>query len=254
MRIATWNVNSLKVRISQVIEWMEASKCDILAVQETKLENHNFPIKELLNQGFYSSFNGEKQFNGVAIISRYPIKNVINDIPNFEDPQKRVISAIVNDIKIIAIYVVNGESIESSKYIYKMNWLNALINYLDKTIDNNHKLIVLGDFNIAPQDEDIYDPILFKNQVLCSNLERLALQKILNLGLFDSFRLFNKDDKQFTWWDYRNFSFKKNNGARIDHIFINEAVRKITTNVFIDKEPRKNERPSDHTPIIIDLI
>ena len=254
MKIATWNVNSLKVRFEQLTQWLEHSECDVIAIQETKTENHNFPLNELKKLGFYCAFNGEKQYNGVAIISKFPLENITLDIPNFVDNQKRVIGSTINDIRIICVYVVNGESLASDKYIYKLQWIKHLYQYIKTSIMQNNKLIVLGDFNIAPKDEDIYDFILFDNKVLCSKSEREAFQQILALGLHDSFRLFNTDNKQFTWWDYRNMSFKRNLGARIDHILVSDAIKNITKSVTIDKTPRKNDRPSDHTPVIIDLL
>ncbi len=253
MQIATWNVNSLKVRLSQVIDWLQKSNCDVLALQELKLDNAYFPETELKTLGYHCVFNGQKTYNGVAIISKLPISDVICDIPNYEDIQKRVITATVNGVRIMCVYVVNGEAIGSEKFTYKLSWLNALHNYVTASLQQHEKFALLGDFNIAPSDIDVYDPELWDGKILCSADERDLWQKLLNLGLYDSYRLFHMEAKQYSWWDYRNFAFKRKQGLRIDHILINDAVKKITTDCAIDTEPRKNERPSDHAPVIISL-
>ena len=253
MQIATWNVNSLKVRLDQVLDWLKSSNCDVLALQELKLDNDNFPVTRFSDAGYHVVFNGQKTYNGVAIISKYSISEVINDIPNYIDPQKRVISGVINNIRIMCAYVVNGESIGSEKYNYKLTWLNEFHNYVAASLVTHLKLIVLGDFNIAPEDIDLYDPIAWQGQVLCSEPERLAWKRLLELGLYDSFRLFNQDPRQYSWWDYRNFAFRRKIGLRIDHLLISEEVKKIATNCEIDTIPRKNERPSDHTPVVLTL-
>jgi exodeoxyribonuclease-3 len=253
MQIATWNVNSLKVRLPQVIEWLQTSNCDVLALQELKQDNDNFPLKELGELGFHCAFNGQKTYNGVALISKHPIHDITMDIPNYSDIQKRVISATINNIRIICAYVVNGESIGSDKYSYKLEWLNQFHNYIGTTLENNEKLVVLGDFNIAPNDIDVYDPAAFAEQILCSAPERAAWNNLIALGLHDGFRLFNQEPRQYSWWDYRNFAFKRKLGLRIDHILISEEVRQLALKCEIDITPRKNERPSDHTPVVITL-
>ncbi len=253
MQIATWNVNSLKVRLPQVIDWLQTSNCDILALQELKQDNDNFPLKELNELGFHCAFNGQKTYNGVALISKHPIHNITMDIPNYTDVQKRVISATINDIRIICAYVVNGESVGSDKYSYKLEWLNQFHNYIETTLEKNEKLVVLGDFNIAPNDIDVYDPLAFAEQILCSTPERMAWNNFITLGLHDSFRLFNQEPRQYSWWDYRNFAFKRKLGVRIDHILISEEVRQLALKCEIDITPRRNERPSDHTPVVITL-
>lgn len=253
MQIATWNVNSLKVRLPQVIDWLETSNCDILALQELKQDNDNFPLTIFNDLGFHCAFNGQKTYNGVALISKHPIHYIAMDIPNYSDTQKRVISATINGVRVMCTYVVNGESISSDKYSYKLEWLNEFHKYTATTLKNNPKLVVLGDFNLAPHDIDVYDPIAFTGQVLCSDLERLAWNKLLALGLHDSFRLFNKEPRQYSWWDYRNFAFKRKLGLRIDHILISEELKELALKCEIDITPRKNERPSDHTPVIITL-
>ena len=253
MQIATWNVNSLKVRLPQVIEWLQTTNCDVLALQELKQDNDSFPLEELTALGFHCAFNGQKTYNGVALISKHPINDITMDIPHYTDIQKRVISATINDIRIMCAYVVNGESISSDKYSYKLEWLNQFHNYISTTLKNNSKLIVLGDFNIAPNDIDVYDPPAFSGQILCSTPERDAWNNLIALGLHDGFRLFNQEPRQYSWWDYRNFAFKRKLGLRIDHILISEAVRQFAQKCEIDITPRKNERPSDHAPVIITL-
>jgi exodeoxyribonuclease-3 len=243
----------LKVRLPQVIAWLETSGCNILALQELKLDNDNFPITAFTDLGYHCVFNGQKTYNGVAIISKYPIESVCYDIPDYADVQKRVISATINGVRIICVYVVNGESIDSEKYIYKLAWLNELHNFIATSLKQHQNLVVLGDFNIAPSDIDVYDPIAWQGQVLCSIPERLAWQNLVALGLHDSFRLFNSEPKQYSWWDYRNFAFRRKMGIRIDHLLISESLKARATDCIIDILPRKNERPSDHTPVILSL-
>lgn len=253
MQIASWNVNSLKVRLPQVIEWLQNTRCDILTLQELKLDNDNFPKAAFDEIGYHYVFNGQKTYNGVAIISKHPITDVVYDIPNYDDIQKRVISATINDIRVICVYIVNGENITSDKYQYKLTWLQQLENYIKANLAKYPKLALLGDFNIAPEDRDMYDPIAWKDQVLCSVPERNAWSRLLALGLHDSFRIFNQEERQYTWWDYRNFAFRRKLGLRIDHILISDNLKQLAQDCIIDVNPRKNERPSDHTPIILIL-
>ncbi len=253
MQIATWNVNSLKVRLPQVLDWLQAANCDVLALQELKLDNPFFPVEEFTRLGYNCAFNGQKTYNGVAIISKYAIEEIVHDIPGYADIQKRVISATVNGIRIICVYVVNGESVDSDKYTYKMLWLDQLHEFVKSNLTTHNKVAILGDFNIAPHDIDVYDPEAWREKVLCSTPEREKLQNLLALGLHDSFRLFNQEDKQYTWWDYRNFAFRRKLGLRIDHILISNALKADVTNCTIDINPRKNERPSDHTPVILQV-
>ncbi|MCC2644548.1 MAG: xth [Burkholderiales bacterium] len=251
MQIATWNVNSLKVRLPQVLDWLQSSNCDTLTLQELKLDNPFFPIEAFKEIGYNCAFNGQKTYNGVAIISRHTIEDIVYDIPNYPDIQKRVISATVGGVRLICVYVVNGESIDSEKYKYKLLWLEHLHNYIKANLLAYNKLAILGDFNIAPQDIDVYDPEAWQGKVLCSIPEREKWKKLLELGLHDSFRIFNQEDKHYTWWDYRNFAFRRKLGLRIDHILISDGLKKETFSCTIDVNPRKNERPSDHTPVIL---
>lgn len=251
MQIATWNINSLKVRLPQVLDWLTTTNCDLLALQELKIDNANFPEQVFKDLGYYCAFNGQKTYNGVAIISKLPLVDIICDIPDYDDPQKRVITATIGDIKVICAYVVNGESVTSDKFIYKMDWLQALHKYVAGVMQKHDKVVLLGDFNIAPQDVDVCDPIAWKGSVLCSEQERVKWHQFLELGLYDSFRLFNQESQQYTWWDYRNFAFRRKLGLRIDHILISDVLRKSAINCVIDVNPRRNERPSDHTPVML---
>ncbi len=253
MRLASWNINSLKVRLPQVLEWLVTSNCDVLALQELKLDNDSFPVAAFSELGYYCVFNGQKTYNGVALISKIPLQDIEYDIPDYNDIQKRVITATVNGIRVMCIYVVNGESIDSPKFQYKLLWLESLHNYIEKALKKYPLLAVMGDFNIAPLDIDVYDPIILQGKVLCSDLERNAWSRLINLGLYDSFRLFSSEDRQYTWWDYRNVAFRRKLGLRIDHILISDALKQKAINCEIDINPRKNERPSDHTPIILSL-
>lgn len=251
MQIATWNVNSLKVRLPQVLDWLQGNGCDTLALQELKLDNQLFPVEAFTEIGYNCVFNGQKTYNGVAIISKHPIEDVIYDIPNYTDIQKRVISATINGTRLICVYVVNGESIDSDKFKYKLQWLEHLYNFVKTSLALYNKVAVLGDFNIAPQDKDVYDPEKLLEQVLCSTPEREKWQQLLELGLHDSFRIFNQDSGQYSWWDYRNFAFRRKNGLRIDHILVNDDLKADSINCNIDISPRKNERPSDHAPVML---
>ncbi len=263
LKIASWNVNSIKVRLDQILQWLKDSNCDILALQELKLANEHFPEKIFNELGYYCAFNGQKTYNGVAIISKLPFDEIACDIPNYVDINKRVIRVSINSLKlnIVCVYVVNGESLQSDKFQYKLSWLDALKNYISSLLEaskNNltqcNQLIVLGDFNIAPDDKDVYDPTIWQDSILCSKMERNKWQDLLQLGLLDSFRLFNNDAKNYTWWDYRNMAFRRNLGLRIDHILINHDLQTKLIDCQIDKNPRRNIRASDHTPIILSLL
>ncbi len=254
MKIVTWNVNSLKVRLPQVINWLEVNQPDVLCLQETKLQDEFFPIAEIAALGYQSIYTGQKTFNGVALLSKQNGADVVTAIPNLEDSQKRIIAATYGDVRVICVYVPNGESIESNKYQYKLMWLDALNQWLSKELERYPRLALLGDFNIAPEDRDVHDPDLWRGQVLCSEPERNAFQELLKLGFVDSFRLFDQPDKSYTWWDYRMLAFRRNRGLRIDHIMLSTELARICKSCIIDKEPRKLERPSDHTPIMVEIV
>lgn len=250
MQIATWNVNSLKVRLTQVMDWMLSHpEVGVLCLQETKTEDHNFPLSMLSEAGFHCAFAGQKAYNGVALIARHPLSNVSVNIPNFSDEQKRVISATCEGIRIVCAYIPNGQSVDSEKYQYKLRWLEALTSWLQEELKQHPKLALLGDYNIAPEDRDVYDPEKWIGDVLVSPAERAAFRTLEALGLVDSFRLFSQE-KAFTWWDYRRFAFRRDAGLRIDHILLSTALAPHCTACEIDSLPRRHEQPSDHTPVI----
>lgn len=254
MQIATWNVNSLKVRLTQVLDWLAARpELTVLAIQETKLEDHAFPRAEIEAAGWHVAFVGQKTYNGVAMLSRLPLEDVQFNLPNFDDPQKRVITATVGGVRVIGAYVVNGQALDSEKYPYKLAWIDALIAYTREQLAQYPQLALVGDFNIAPEDRDVHDPAKWANDVLVSPPERERFQALLDLGLKDSFRLFEQAEKSFSWWDYRMMGFRRNAGLRIDHVLLSEALAARCTGCEIDKEPRRLERPSDHAPVIATL-
>jgi exodeoxyribonuclease III len=253
MKIATWNVNSLKVRLPQVLDWLAAQKPDILCLQETKLEDKAFPFADIEAAGYRAAHHGQKTYNGVAILSRAGAADVARGIPGFDDPQARVIAATVADLRIVCVYIPNGQAVGSDKYAYKLSWLNALRGWLEGEIAKYPRLVLLGDYNIAPEDRDVHDPAAWQGQVLCSEPERQAFQALTALGLRDAFRLFEQPDKVFSWWDYRMMAFRRNMGLRIDHILLSHALATRCTACGVDKAPRKLERPSDHAPVIAEL-
>lgn len=250
MRIASWNVNSLKVRLPHIEQWLAANpRTNALAVQETKLTDDNFPVDAIRRAGYEVVYSGQKTYNGVAIISKTPPRDIVTDIPGLDDPQRRILAATVGDVRIVNLYVVNGQEVGSEKYTYKLDWLKKVHDYVAIQLKQYEKLIVLGDFNIAPEDRDVHDPDAWRDKVLCSELERGALQKILKLGFTDTFRLFEQVENCYSWWDYRAAGFRRNLGLRIDLILASEALAKHCTSAGIDREPRTWERPSDHAPV-----
>jgi exodeoxyribonuclease-3 len=253
MKIATWNVNSLNVRLPHVLDWLAANKPDALCLQETKQEDSKFPYEALKEAGYNAVHNGQKTYNGVAILSPHAIENVHMDIPNFADDQKRLIAATIDGVRIVCVYIPNGQSVGSDKYAYKLSWLQAFTAWLQNELGTHPKLALLGDYNIAPEDIDCHDPAAWQGQVLVSEPEREAFRKIAKLGLADSFRLFQKGEGQFSWWDYRMAGFRRNLGMRIDHILISPSLVDAAKTSYIDKAPRKLERPSDHTPVVLEL-
>jgi exodeoxyribonuclease-3 len=250
MKIATWNVNSLRVRLPHLTEWLATNPVDVIALQETKLPDADFPRAELEGLGLHVTFNGQRTYNGVAILSRQPLTGIVTDIAGFADEQKRVLSATVGGVRIVDVYVPNGQTVGSDKYEYKLRWLEALRVYLAAEMQAHPQLVVLGDFNIAPEDRDVHDPKAWEGSVLVSPAERAALQALEALGLKDTFRLFEQAEKQFSWWDYRMMAFRRNAGLRIDLILATQALCAKCAACHIDKSPRKLERPSDHTPVI----
>jgi exodeoxyribonuclease III len=253
MKLATWNVNSLKVRLPQVLDWARKQRPDVLCLQETKLEDANFPRTEIEAAGYRVLFSGQKTYNGVAILSREPGAEPVTAIPAFPDEQKRVLAATIGGVRIVCLYVPNGESVGSEKYQYKLRWLAAAREWLKDEISRNARLAVLGDFNVAPEARDVHDPKLWEGKVLFSEPERAALRQLVDAGLSDSFRLFEQPERSFTWWDYRINAFRRKLGLRIDHILLSEPLAKRCTSCAIDIEPRAAERPSDHAPVIAEL-
>lgn len=251
MKLATWNVNSLKVRLEQVQNWLEETQADVLCLQETKTEDGNFPLPALQQAGYQVVFSGQKTYNGVAIISKHAMTDVQYGLPNFEDPQKRVIAATVNGVRMVCVYIPNGESVDSDKYQYKLAWLAALQSWLREEMQRHPKLALLGDYNIAPEDRDVHDPVAWAGKVLCSEAERAAFKALQQLGMRDAFRLFEQPEKIYSWWDYRMMGFRRNHGLRIDHILLSAALECAACS--IDKAPRKLERPSDHAPVWADI-
>ena len=253
MRVATWNVNSLKVRLPQVLEWLKLHQPDALCLQETKLEDPKFPVAEIRAAGYEVQYSGQKTYNGVAILSKAPATAALTLVPGFDDPQKRVLAATIDGIRVVCLYVPNGQSVESDKYRYKLDWLARINQWLAAELAANDRLVVVGDFNIAPDERDVYDPKAWEGQVLFSAPERQAFQDLLALGLKDSFRLFEQAPASFSWWDYRVNAFKRKMGLRIDHILLSRRLADGCRSSSIDIEPRKNERPSDHAPAIADF-
>jgi len=253
MKLAAWNVNSLKVRLPQLLEWLETRKPDVVCLQETKLEDHNFPQLEIEAAGYQVAFSGQKTYNGVALLARETPTDIVCGNPHFPDPQKRLIAATVGGVRIVCAYIPNGQAVGSEKYAYKLAWLDALAPWLGEQLAANPQLALAGDFNIAPEDRDVHDPVAWTGQILCSEPERAAFQRLLGLGMEDSFRLFKQPEKSFSWWDYRMLGFQKNQGLRIDHILLSSALAARCTAAGIDREMRKRERPSDHAPVIAEL-
>ena len=253
MKIATWNVNSLRVRLPHLLQWLAANQPDIVALQETKVVDEQFPQAELSAAGYYAVFAGQKTYNGVAILSKSPATEVISDIPTLDDPQRRILAATIQGIRVVNLYVVNGSEVGSEKYAYKLDWLTKVTAWLQTQAATYPQLVVLGDFNIAPTDADVHNPKTWQGKILCSEPERDALSRIQALGIADCFRLFGQTDKSFSWWDYRGGGFRRNQGLRIDLILASAALAERCERCVIDKEPRTWEQPSDHTPVIAEF-
>jgi exodeoxyribonuclease-3 len=253
VKLATWNVNSLAVRLPQVLDWLQAQPVDALVLQETKLTDDKFPLAEIEAAGYSVSFFGQKTYNGVALLSREPHDDVLMNIPGFADEQARVITGTVAGVRVIGGYFPNGQAPDSDKFVYKMAWLDALRAFVASELTQHPRLVLMGDFNIAPEDRDVYDPLGWAGQIHCTPEERAQFRALIDLGLVDAFRLFEQAPKSWSWWDYRNLAFRKNQGLRIDHILVSETLRSHVQACEIDKAPRKNERPSDHAPVVVTL-
>lgn len=253
LKIATWNVNSLNVRLPQVLDWLRDQQPDILALQETKVTDDGFPALDMANAGYRAVFSGQRTYNGVALLSRLPASDIVTDLPGSDDPQRRVLGAMVGGARVINLYIPNGQAVGSDKYAYKLDWLDRLADWMADELAWHSQLVVLGDFNIAPEDRDVHDPLAWTGQILCSEPERAAFRRLLDFGLQDTFRLFPQEDRAFSWWDYRAAAFRRNLGLRIDHILASPALAATCIACRVDKTPRRLERPSDHAPVIAEF-
>ena len=253
MKLATWNVNSLNVRLPHVEQWCVQTQPDLLGIQETKMEDAKFPRAAIEALGYEVAFSGQKTYNGVALLARQPIHDVVTDVPGLDDPQRRILIATVGDMRVANLYVVNGQAVGCEKYAYKLDWLDKVTQFLEGELRNDPRLIVMGDFNIAPDDRDVYDPVAWQGQILCSAPERDALRRLLDLGLVDSFRHFDEAPGKYSWWDYRQAGFRRDLGLRIDLVLASAPLMERATAASIDREPRTWERPSDHTPALLEL-
>jgi exodeoxyribonuclease-3 len=255
MILAAWNVNSLNVRLPRLLAWLATNKPDVVCLQETKLEDHKFPVVDIAAAGYTAHFTGQKTYNGVAILARegLAVTDVAAGIPGLEDTQKRVLAATIAGIRVVDVYVPNGQSVDSDKYRYKLDWCAAAAAFVRDELSRHANVAVLGDFNVAPEDRDVHDPALWAGQVLCTGPERAAFGEFLAAGLKDSFRLFEQPPATFSWWDYRMLAFPKNRGLRIDHILLSAPLAARCTSSRIDRNERKGEKPSDHAPVLVEL-
>jgi len=253
VKLATWNVNSLRVRLPHLLDWLAARSPDVVCLQETKCEDEGFPAAELGAAGYRSLHHGQRSYNGVAILSRMEATEARRGIPAFADEQSRVIAADVAGIRVVSVYVPNGQAPGCEKFAYKLRWFEALASWLAAELAAHPRLAVLGDFNVAPEDRDVHDPLLWEGQVLVSEPERVAFRELLALGLKDSFRLFDQPPATFSWWDYRMLAFPKNHGLRIDHILMSPPLAARCTSCRVDRNARKGEKPSDHAPVIAEI-
>ena len=254
MRLATWNVNSLTVRLPQVLGWLASNPVDVLALQELKLTDDKFPFDAFTQAGYQAQCFGQKTYNGVALLSRTPAGEVVKNIPGFADDMARVITATFSGVRVIGGYFPNGQAPGSDKFEYKMSWLRGLRDWLRAELVLYPKLVLMGDFNITFDDADVWDPVGLRDQIHCTEEERYQLRALIALGLHDALRLFPQPEKSYSWWDYRDFGFRRNHGLRIDHILVSDALKPLVTGCAIDRAPRKNERPSDHTPVVLELL
>ncbi len=253
MKIATWNVNSLKVRLPHVLDWLAQTQPDALCLQETKTTDEDFPFDALASAGYRALHNGQKTYNGVAILARREMTDPARDLPGLDDPQKRLIAATIGSVRLVCVYAPNGQEVGSDKYAYKLKWLAALRDWLREELVHYPRLALLGDFNIAPEDCDVHDPAAWQEKILCSTPERAAFRALLELGMADAFRLFEQPEKSYSWWDYRMMAFRRNIGLRIDHILLSTELAGRCHACLIDKAPRRLKRPSDHAPIVAEI-
>jgi exodeoxyribonuclease III len=254
MKLATWNVNSLTVRLPQVLDWLSHNPVDVLALQELKLTDEKFPFEALAQAGYVAQCFGQKTYNGVALLSRTPATEVVRNIPGFDDEMARVITGTVDGVRVVGAYFPNGQEPGSDKFDYKMNWLKGLRLWLREELLKHPKLVLMGDYNITFDDADVWDPVGLADTIHCTEEERYHLRALVALGLTDAFRMFDQPTKSYSWWDYRDFGFRRNRGLRIDHILVSDALKGQIASCYIDKMPRKNERPSDHAPVVLELM
>ncbi|PTA69415.1 exodeoxyribonuclease III [Deinococcus arcticus] len=250
MKLATWNVNSLRVRLPQVLAWLQTQQPDVLALQETKLEDHLFPVAELAALGYHAAFSGQKTYNGVALLSRQPLQDVQLGVPGLADDQRRVLAATTGGVRVVCLYVPNGQALDSPKYAYKLNWLAAVRNWLQAEVTVHGRVAVMGDFNVAPEDRDVYSPARWAGQVLVSDPERAAFRALLDIGLHDALRLHDQPERVFSWWNYGRLALARNWGLRIDHILVSATLAGECQGCTVDTGPRHHERPSDHAPVL----
>ena len=253
MQLATWNINSLTVRLPQVIDWLGTNPVDVLALQEIKMTDDKFPAAAFAAAGYQAQWFGQKTYNGVALITRSDATDVVRNIPGFSDDMARVLTATVAGVRVIGAYFPNGQEPGSDKFEYKMHWLKALRTWVRTELEQHPRLVLMGDYNITFDDADVWDPVGLKDSIHCTEEERYQLRALVALGLTDAHRLFDQPAKSYSWWDYRDFAFRRNRGMRIDHVLVSAALVAQVKSCFIDKAPRKNERPSDHTPVVLEL-
>lgn len=257
MKIATWNVNSLNVRLPHVLDWLRAQPVDVLALQELKLTDERFPAQALREAGYAACWAGQPTYNGVALLSRLDTvgepRDVVRNNPLFPDTQQRLISAEFAGVRVASAYFPNGQALDSDKFVYKLAWIDALETWLRDTLATQPAVVLAGDYNIAPDDRDVHDPAAWAGQLHCSEPERERFARLLALGFSDAFRLFEEGPKHFSWWDYRQLAFRRNAGLRIDHLLVSRALLPRVRACTIDRAPRKLEKPSDHTPVIVEL-
>jgi len=254
LRIATWNVNSLKIRLDQVLAFASAAQPDVIALQETKTTDDQFPVAAIEAAGYRAAWNGQKTYNGVALLARGELRDVTTELPGLDDPQRRWLAATLDGVRIVDVYVPNGQAVGSEKYAYKLGWLEALRAAIEGELARHPELVLLGDFNIAPEDRDVHDPKEWEGQVLCSEPEREALRKLMAVGLEDVFRRFEQPAGAFSWWDYRMNAYKRKRGLRIDLILASRALAARCRSSHIDEGPRRHERPSDHAPVVAEFM
>jgi len=253
MKIASWNVNSLRVRLPHVLEWLDEARPDLLALQETKLTDEQFPAEAIHDAGYHVAHAGQATYNGVAVVSRWPLDAVMSDIPGLDDEARRILGATVGELRLLNLYVPNGKEVGSDKYDYKLRWMRALAEHIADEMQGHRYYVVVGDFNVAPSDADVHAPELWEERILCSTPEREAFNRLLETGLEDTFRLFDQPAETFSWWDYRGSAFRYNRGLRIDHILANPALAQRCRWSTVDIAPRRRGRPSDHAPVVAEF-